>query len=82
MTEQHIIPADQILPNKLFIIPLNGRPIFPGIFTPLMISGKEDIDVVNKAMESNGLIGLTLMKDTDTENPGSGDLFNIGTVAK
>ncbi len=82
MAEQQIIPADQILPNKLFIIPLNGRPIFPGIFTPLMISGKEDIEIVNKASESNGIVGLVLMKDGELENPSAGDLFPVGTVAK
>ena len=47
-----------------------------------MISDKEDIEVVNKAVESNGLIGLTLMKESDTENPGGEDLFQVGTAAK
>jgi ATP-dependent Lon protease len=82
MPEKNIIPADQILPNKLFIIPLNGRPIFPGIFTPLMISGQEDMEVINKSMESNGLIGLVLLKDPETGNPVGSELHSVGTVAK
>ena len=32
MPEKEIVPAAQILPDKLFIIPLSGKPIFPGIF--------------------------------------------------
>ena len=82
MAEQQIIPADQILPNKLFIIPLSGRPIFPGIFTPLMIGDREDMEVVEKAMESNGLVGLVLMKDPEIKNPSSSDLNRVGSVAK
>lgn len=82
MAEQQIIPADQVLPNKLFIIPLSGRPIFPGIFTPLMIADKEDMEVVNQALASNGLIGLVMMKEAETENPGAADLNRVGTVAK
>ena len=44
MAEKEIIPADQILPHKLHIIPMKGNPIFPGIFTPLMITSEEDIE--------------------------------------
>ena len=62
MTEQNndntIIPSNQLLPNKLVIIPLANRPIFPGIFTPLMINAAEDIKVVEKAYEEDGFIGI------------------------
>ena len=36
MAENEIIPIDQMLPNKIPLVPLLGRPIFPGIFTPIM----------------------------------------------
>ena len=26
-----ILPVDQVLPNKLPVIPIQGRPIFPGV---------------------------------------------------
>ena len=44
-----IITAEQVLPNRLPVIPIQGRPIFPGIFTPLMISNQEDIKAVEQA---------------------------------
>ena len=44
-----IIPTENMLPDKLLIIPLQSRPIFPGIFTPLMINAPEDVKVVEKA---------------------------------
>lgn len=76
-----IVPADQMLPNKLSIVPLQGRPIFPGIFTPLMISSQEDTKVVEQAYGSNGYIGILMLK-TEVENPDIKDLCQVGTVAK
>jgi ATP-dependent Lon protease len=54
MADKQIIPADQILPNKLFIIPLKGKPIFPGIFTPIMIADNDDIDFLTNENVSIG----------------------------
>ncbi|MFP4564115.1 MAG: endopeptidase La, partial [Spirochaetia bacterium] len=82
MPEKQILPANMILPNKLFIIPLSGKPVFPGIFTPLMVTSEEDIQVVDQAMEADSLVGLNLLKNTETEEPASDDLFRVGTAAK
>ena len=40
------LPVETPLPLKLNILPIGGRPIFPGIFTPLMINSPEDIKVI------------------------------------
>jgi ATP-dependent Lon protease len=83
MSEQReILPADQILPNKLFLIALNGKPIFPGLFTPLMITTREDLEVVNRALEGDKHIGLVLTRDEDAEETTVDDLYEVGTVAK
>ncbi|MBN2652305.1 MAG: endopeptidase La [Spirochaetales bacterium] len=82
MSEKNVVPAEQFLPDRLFIIPLTGKPIFPGIFTPIMIESEEDIAVVEKSIETNSMIGLCLIKDDDQENTTVEDIFTIGTVAK
>ncbi len=79
--ENSIIATDQILPNKLTIIPLSGRPIFPGIFTPLMISSADDVKVVEEAYEKEGFIGIVMLKN-DSEVPTIDDLYRVGTVAR
>lgn len=81
MAETDIIPIDQVLPNKLFVIPLIGRPIFPGIFTPIMMTGADDIKVVEEALSTDGIIGLVLSK-TDEDHPKAEDLYKVGTAAK
>ena len=62
------LPVEQQLPNKLFLIPLSGRPIFPGIFTPLMINNTDDTKVVEQAYEGDGYVGIVMLKN-DTETP-------------
>ena len=71
-----------MLPNRLFIIPTIGKPVFPGIFTPMMIEQDIDLDVVEESMSTNRLIGLLLIKDEENETPNSKDLYRVGTVAK
>ncbi len=81
MAEQTIVPIEQLMPNKLFLIPLMGRPIFPGIFTPVMINNPEDVKVVEEVYSGDGFIGIAMLK-TETDTPGVSDLYQIGTVAR
>ena len=76
-----IVPVDKMLPDKLFLIGLNVRPIFPGIFTPLMITNSEDVKTIDKAFEDNGFVGLCLAKK-ETDNPTISELYEVGTVAR
>jgi len=80
--DQQIIPAERILPNRLFIIPMSGKPIFPGIFTPLIISGADEINTIEQSLAGDNFIGLVLTRDDEVENPGSSELYTVGTVAK
>ncbi len=75
------LPAEAQLPLKLNILPIGGRPIFPGVFTPLMISSNEDIKVIEESIANDGFIGIVMLKN-DLENPTSLDLHKIGTVAR
>lgn len=79
--ENLIIPTDKILPAKLLLISLQNRPIFPGIFSPLMINGTDDIKTIEKAYEDDGFIGLVMLQK-DSESPEVSDLYRIGTVAR
>jgi len=80
MSDQ-IIPIDQLLPHKLPLVALMGRPIFPGIFTPIMIGNPVDVKVVEDANSGDGLIGLVMLLN-ETDAPSITDLYTVGTVAK
>ena len=75
------LPAEVELPNTLHIIPISGRPIFPGIFTPLLINNQEDAAAIEKATEGSGFIGIVMLKN-QTEKPSLSDVYDVGTAAK
>lgn len=79
--EKNIIPVDKLLPEVLNIIPLAGRPIFPGVFTPMVITDPEDVNAINASMADDSFIGFTLLKN-DNQSPSFLDLNSVGTVAK
>ena len=76
-----IVPAEQLLPNKLPIVPLQGRPIFPGVFTPLMINSPDDTKLIEQAYSGDGCIGIVMLKN-DEESPSAKDLYQVGTAAR
>jgi len=82
MPNQTIIPADQNLPNKLRIITLPQKPIYPGIITPLMLTSSDDLKVVEEALASDSTLGLVLAKDPEVEEPSGDQVFKTGTAAK
>ncbi len=75
-------PVNEALPIKLDIIPLYHRPIFPGVFAPILINDKESINTIEKVYSSSGFVGLCLTKNEKMENITSRDLYHHGTVAK
>ena len=76
-----IIPTEKLLPNRLPIIPIQGHPFFPGIFTPLILSEKDDIQVIESATEDDEFIGLVLQQN-EVEHATVKDLHNVGVVAR
>ena len=79
--KNEILPADQVLPAKLPIIPLQGRPIFPGIFTPLMVTNQEDIKAIDQAISGDNHIGIVMLKEEGSSSSYK-DLYTVGTAAK
>lgn len=76
-----ILPVEQILPPSLNLLSIQGRPIFPGIFTPLQISNEDDQKAVEAAMKADGFIGISLVKD-DKKKGSIKNLCAVGTAAR
>ncbi|MBQ0051775.1 MAG: endopeptidase La [Treponema sp.] len=83
-----IVPVETLLPPKLLCVPVSGHPMFPGIFTPVMITAPEDVKTVEQAFDGDGFLGIVLLRD-DSENarnedipPTIKDLYQVGTVAR
>ncbi|MBN1836829.1 MAG: LON peptidase substrate-binding domain-containing protein, partial [Spirochaetales bacterium] len=82
MEEHQIVPTTQVLPPKIEILPVTGNPIFPGIFTPMLVASPEDVQLVEQVLSGSGFLGLVLTRSPEAENPSGSELFQVGTVAK
>ncbi len=69
-------------PDVLPILALKNTVLFPGIVIPITIGRDKSIKAINSAYDEDRLIAVLSQKDVKKENPQSGDLFQIGTVAR
>ncbi|MFN0087304.1 MAG: endopeptidase La [Blastocatellia bacterium] len=69
------------IPEILPVLPLRDIVIFPFMIVPLFVSRERSIKAVDQALAENRMIMLAAQKDPDKEEPGSEDLYDVGTVA-
>lgn len=71
------------LPTTIFIIPMRGCPIFPGLFTTIEVSDKQDIDIIRHCERYNGF-GLLLLKNDAKDNNKltEEDFYKVGTFVR
>ena len=74
----------KVLPTTLLILPLSVKPMFPGLFCPIMVTGERDMDTVNQAIAGGGIIGTLLEKaGAEGENLTAEDRFySVGTMCR
>ncbi len=69
-------------PDMLPILALKNTVLFPGIVIPITVGRDKSIRAIQKAYETNRLIGVLSQRDLEVENPGPEDLYSVGCVAK
>jgi ATP-dependent Lon protease len=74
-------PADQQVPDRLLMLPLPQKPLFPGIMVPLVFKGKEHLDTIRRIHEqSNGFAGVVYHPAEGPESDESG--YEIGVAIR
>ena len=72
---------DQLkIPRQLPVLPLRDIVVYPFIIVPLSVSRERSIKAVDQALADNRMILLLSQKDSQVEEPGEKDLYNVGTV--
>ena len=75
-------PEEQLkIPELLPVLPLRDIVIFPFMIVPLFVSRERSIRAVDQALAENRMILLAAQRDLEKEEPGPGDLYEVGTVA-
>jgi len=75
--------ADDILPDTLHIMPISGRPYFPGQVQPVAVNLQRwatTLEAVNKA--GHRLLGLAFVAGREPDQASVGDLPEIGCVVR
>jgi ATP-dependent Lon protease len=67
------------LPSELPVIPLRGAVVLPLTVAPLGVSRGLSVEAVNRALAGDRRV-LTLLQKSDTEEPGTDDVYRVGTV--
>ena len=74
---------DQVdLPDRLPVIPLRDLVFFPYIVLPLLIGRQRSLAALDEARDRDDFVLLVTQRDAAIDEPGSDDLFRVGTVAR
>ncbi len=78
-----LVLVSEIFPDSIIILPLENRPVFPGLTLPLSFSGKKIIEYIEYSMEHrNNFIGVSLIKDPNEEDILKSKVHKTGTLLK
>lgn len=72
---------DIIIPDELPILPLRDFIVYPHMVSPLIIARPKSLDLIDKVMEGDKLLGLVAQRNPEEEEPAANMLFKFGTAA-
>ncbi len=70
------------IPQRIVLIPLKETLIFPYVVAPLFFQSDEALNILNKVILENSLIGCVGQRDPNLKDPKPKDLLSVGTVCK
>jgi ATP-dependent Lon protease len=68
------------IPKELPVLTLRDIVVYPFIIVPLSVSRDRSIRAIDRALSDNRMILLVAQRDSQVEEPGERDLYNVGTV--
>ncbi len=71
------------VPEILSILPLRNSVLFPGSIIPIDVGRRKSVRLVEEAIsKERPVIGILTQKDARTEDPGEGDMYQVGCAAR
>lgn len=64
------------------ILPVRNMVMFPKVILPITAGREMSIKLLEEAQRNNEYIGIITQNNSSIENPTTGDLFQVGTLAK
>jgi len=72
---------EELPEDALIVISARGMLLFPRVVLPIVVGRPRSIRAVQAAVQTERPIGLLLQRDPEEEQPGTEDLYQVGTVA-
>ncbi len=70
-------------PELLPILPLRNSVVFPASVVPINVGRARSVRLVEDLLgQDRAVVGIVSQKEADVDEPGFGDLFEVGTVAR
>ena len=79
--EEAFEPTDVEIPAALPVLPLKETVIFPQSVSPLAIGQERSIKLVDDVVAGERVLALVSVKNSEVEQPGWDDLYEVGTAA-
>src|SRR3954471_6569736 len=64
--------------DAMIILPMRNTVLFPGMVLPLSVGRERSVAAAQEAVREQRPLGLLLQRDTETVEPGPGDLYETG----
>jgi len=68
--------------QDLAILPLRNTVLFPQVVVPLAVGRPKSVRLIEEAVKHERPIAILTQRNADTDDPESGDLYQVGTVAR
>lgn len=70
------------LPTDIPVIALRNTVLFPNVVLPITVAREKSVKAIEEAQKNGKWLGVVAQKDSNTEEPETGELYTTGTVAK
>lgn len=70
------------VPGMLPILPLRNTVLFPGVVIPITVGRQKSLRLIQEIYKSTRLLGTVAQTDFKQDDPGTADLYTVGTVAE
>jgi ATP-dependent Lon protease len=74
----HSLDVPEVLP----ILPLRNTVLFPGVVIPITVGREKSLRLIREVSRGNKLLGTIAQTDFKLDDPGIGELYQIGTMAE
>lgn len=74
----HNLDVPEILP----ILPLRNTVLFPGVVIPITVGREKSLRLIREVSSGNKLLGTIAQTNFKLDDPGIGELYQIGTMAE